>query len=47
LTGYVRIIKYYNHTINPIIAAENSKDSSKKLINMESKNLEILEVEEG
>lgn len=47
LTGYARIIKYNNHSINPIIAEENMKDSSKNLINMESKNLEILEVEEG
>lgn len=47
MTGFARIIKYVNHSVIPLMKQENMEDSGRRLINMEPKNLEIIQIEEG
>ena len=47
ITGFCRIIKYTNHTINPIISEEYLQDSGKLTQNNNPENLELLSIEEG
>mmetsp|Transcript_15780 Transcript_15780/g.24294 ORF Transcript_15780/g.24294 Transcript_15780/m.24294 type:complete len:115 (-) Transcript_15780:4-348(-) len=43
----MRIVKYMNHTVTPLLKQENMEDSGRRLIHMDPQNLEILEIEEG
>ena len=47
VTGYVRIVRYTNHSVPNVIDVDDMKHSGSKLINMDPTNLEIDMVEEG
>ena len=47
MTGYVRIIKYANHSVPAVIDVDKMGASGSKMINTKPENLEIEMVTEG
>lgn len=47
LTGYARIVKYNNKSINKYLAEDNMVDSGKRLVKFKADQLELTEMEEG
>lgn len=47
ITGYVRIIKYTNHSVPTVLDVDQMEKSGSKLINMKPENLEIDDITEG